>query len=244
MSSHLSLSRLPAFGRGLLVSSALALVAAGAALADGPRHGFLGVEAVEITPELAEHLGAPGGGVLIGRIVEGSPAEEAGLAVGDVLVEVAGRRVESRRELSREIRFFDAGEAVELLAVRDGAELRFTADLEAAPTTRRRTTYLGPHDIRVGDLEDLEVDLADLAHELGSIGISVGAGVGAALAGIDWEEIGDEIRDAVEESLEELEDLEIEMDEIRIELDEDLRDLEEELEEELEGELRIRRDRV
>ena len=66
----------------------------------GSRRPVLGVELVETTPELREHLG--GGtetGVLVGRIRPGMPAEAAGVRVGDLIVKVGGDEIEDAGDL-------------------------------------------------------------------------------------------------------------------------------------------------
>jgi len=56
--------------------------------------GWIGVEAQEITPELAESFGLPdNNGVLIAGVVRGSPAESAGFRPGDVLLTVGAKPV-------------------------------------------------------------------------------------------------------------------------------------------------------
>ena len=60
----------------------------------------LGVQLVETTPELREHLG--GGkdeGVLVSKVLSGTPAARAGLVVGDLIVTVDGESVASVDEL-------------------------------------------------------------------------------------------------------------------------------------------------
>ena len=55
-------------------------------------HAYLGVEMQAITPELAETVNLPvDAGVLIARVAEGSPADEAGLEGGDQSVIVDGQ---------------------------------------------------------------------------------------------------------------------------------------------------------
>jgi serine protease DegQ len=56
--------------------------------------GWIGVEAQEITPELAESFGLPDTeGALIAGVVRGSPADSAGVRPGDVLLTVSGKAV-------------------------------------------------------------------------------------------------------------------------------------------------------
>jgi serine protease DegQ len=56
--------------------------------------GWIGVEAQEITPELAESFGLPDNeGALIAGVVRGSPADAAGVRPGDILLSVGGKAV-------------------------------------------------------------------------------------------------------------------------------------------------------
>jgi len=56
--------------------------------------GWVGVEAQEITPELAESFGLPDSeGALIAGVVRGSPADVAGILPGDVLLMVGSKQV-------------------------------------------------------------------------------------------------------------------------------------------------------
>ena len=56
--------------------------------------GWIGVEAQEITSELAESFGLPDTeGALIAGVVRGSPADAAGIRPGDVLLSVTGKPV-------------------------------------------------------------------------------------------------------------------------------------------------------
>ncbi len=56
--------------------------------------GWIGVEAQEISPELAESFGLPDTeGALIAGVMRGSPADAAGIRPGDVLLAVGGKAV-------------------------------------------------------------------------------------------------------------------------------------------------------
>ncbi len=60
----------------------------------------LGVQLVETTPELREHLGgSEDEGVLVSKVLAGTPAARAGIAVGDLVVAVDGESVASVDEL-------------------------------------------------------------------------------------------------------------------------------------------------
>jgi serine protease DegQ len=54
--------------------------------------GWFGIEATDITPELAESLGLKAThGAIVGAIERGSPAERSGMKLGDVIVAVNGK---------------------------------------------------------------------------------------------------------------------------------------------------------
>jgi serine protease Do len=86
---------------------------------------LLGISADEIAPEQREALGAPAGGVVITDVNSG-PAEEAGLAAGDVLSMLNQQQITDLASLRRAIEGLPAGKSVPLLVIREGAP-RFLA---------------------------------------------------------------------------------------------------------------------
>ncbi|MFQ5718221.1 MAG: PDZ domain-containing protein [Acidobacteriota bacterium] len=77
------------------------------------KRGWLGIIMQPLSEELGDYWKVPGqGGVVIGAVMEGSPAEAAGLRVGDVIVEVdhSPVRVREMRDL---VGFRDMVQAVE-----------------------------------------------------------------------------------------------------------------------------------
>src|SRR5690242_5195355 len=65
--------------------------AQGTASGELPRKGFAGVQVGPVPEEVRARLRLTAGqGLLVGRVVAGSAAAEAGLAEGDVLLEAAG----------------------------------------------------------------------------------------------------------------------------------------------------------
>lgn len=98
----------------------------------GPFGGtFLGIQMTELTPELRAHFGVPeDAGVMVSKIVDDSPAQRAGLRVGDVITLVDDESVASGGELAHAIAGRDDGETVALEVWRDGKAQRLSATLE------------------------------------------------------------------------------------------------------------------
>jgi len=95
------------------------------------RRGQLGVLIQDVTPDLAEALQLGNRrGALVTQILKGSPAERAGLQVGDVIAAVDGRPVTGAAALRTRVGLVRAGETVALSVIRQGRELTVVARLE------------------------------------------------------------------------------------------------------------------
>ena len=65
------------------------------------QRGYFGISTLDLTSELLEHFGVDaGGGVLVSSVAADGPAAQAGISVGDILVEVDGEPIESRFDAS------------------------------------------------------------------------------------------------------------------------------------------------
>lgn len=85
------------------------------------KRGYLGVELTELTPELRAHFGAPkDAGVMVARVVSGSPADKAGLKIGDIITSLDGKPVESSWDVRARVRALGEGAALPLEVQRDG----------------------------------------------------------------------------------------------------------------------------
>lgn len=92
--------------------------------------GYLGVALSDLTPELRTHFGVPDGvGVMVSKVLEDSPAMNAGIEVGDVITLVNGEDIRDAGELAKTIRAYESGETVLLEAWRDGKIQQITATL-------------------------------------------------------------------------------------------------------------------
>lgn len=81
----------------------------------------LGMQIVPITPELRAHYGSKDQrGVLVGHVDPGSPAALAGLAVGDLLVDIGGMKVDNAADVFTAIANAGSARTVPVSIVRDG----------------------------------------------------------------------------------------------------------------------------
>ncbi|MDP2755137.1 MAG: Do family serine endopeptidase, partial [Nitrospirota bacterium] len=82
--------------------------------------GWLGVTIQSLTPELAKQFDLKEEkGVLVGDVVEGGPAEKAGLQRGDVIIEFEGKKIEEPYQLRNMVANIEPGRGVEIKTIRD-----------------------------------------------------------------------------------------------------------------------------
>lgn len=88
------------------------------------RRGWLGVSIQTLDDKLAKGLNVEGRkGVLISEVMEGTPAEKAGLKAGDVIVAVDEMGTEDVHKLRNQIALFHPGQKVTFKILRGGEEL-------------------------------------------------------------------------------------------------------------------------
>jgi len=93
--------------------------------------GFLGVT---MAPASEFDLKLNQDAVVLMDIVEGSPAEKAGLLAGDIILEINGKKAEAPVVVTREIQLKKPGTPIELKILRDGKEQTIKASTGAAPS--------------------------------------------------------------------------------------------------------------
>lgn len=95
---------------------------------------FLGVGVQEIDSDRARELKLPDEqGVEVTRIAPDSPAEKAGIKVGDVVMQYNGQRVDGMEQFSRMVRETPPGREVKIGIMRNGAQQTITARLASRP---------------------------------------------------------------------------------------------------------------
>jgi len=106
------------------------------------RRPWLGVYIQEVTPEIAEQFNLPEAkGVLVGDVIEDSPAEEAGIKREDIIAKVNDEEVNSPEELQDKIRDIDIGKKVNIEIMRDGKVINFIVKIGEMPTVEEEEEF-------------------------------------------------------------------------------------------------------
>ncbi|HVP23907.1 MAG TPA: trypsin-like peptidase domain-containing protein [Conexivisphaerales archaeon] len=95
---------------------------------------WLGISGLDVTPAVSRRysLGTESG-VLVAEVSRGSPADEAGLRRGDVVVGVGDGEVKKMRDLLTALQTAGVGDGVRLVVIRFGRRYEVSARLEEAP---------------------------------------------------------------------------------------------------------------
>jgi serine protease Do len=97
--------------------------------------GWLGLSLQELSPGLTSALGIPSGtrGALVAQVLDGSPAQKAGLREGDVIVGFNERGVDSPGALTRAVGAVAPKTKVALRLLRDGREQTLKLEVGTRP---------------------------------------------------------------------------------------------------------------
>jgi serine protease Do len=126
--------------------------------------GWLGIQIQNIDEDLAESLKMKEAhGAIVSDVTAGSPADEAGLKPGDVVVSLDGQPIEDGSDLSRRVARLGPDTEVSMKVLRDGSEKTFEATLGTFPdaTVADATSSSGADHGYLGlSAESLTPDLA------------------------------------------------------------------------------------
>lgn len=102
--------------------------------------GYLGLDAQKITQTLADNLLLPiNHGLLVSDITKESPAEKAGIEVGDIILEINNNPSEDPFQIRRLIASLKPGTNISLIGVRGQQSYQANITLEKQPTMQRVT---------------------------------------------------------------------------------------------------------
>ncbi|WP_386068015.1 DegQ family serine endoprotease [Tahibacter sp. UC22_41] len=133
------------------------------------KRGSLGIEAQNLTPDIAQMLDVPAGrGAVVTRVQSDSAAETAGLRLGDVVVGVNGKPVNNQQDLHNAEGLLPIGSDVELKVLRDGRETTVTAKLVGRNTASAEGQNLDP---RLGGAQF--ADLGERQRQQGLRGVTI-----------------------------------------------------------------------
>ncbi len=122
------------------------LVSAGEGEKEAKR-GWLGVYIQDVTKEIKEAMDLKSGrGVLVRDVVDDSPADEAGVKREDVILFFDGKELDDSDELFKVVRKKSAGDAVDLLILRDGQEKSISVILGKTPKDDLHVLEYSPGD--------------------------------------------------------------------------------------------------
>jgi serine protease Do len=128
------------------------------------RRGWLGVRIQTVTEDLATdlELPQPATGAFVAAVIEGGPAESAGIAQGDVIITFDGRQVDDTRGLVRMVAETSVGRDVDVVIWRNGD--RRTVQVNLGQRTQEALQASLPQE------EDLDAEVQDLP----ALGLSLG----------------------------------------------------------------------
>jgi serine protease Do len=128
--------------------------------------GYLGVNLQPLDSELAARLGVKDqNGALITEVVEGTPAAEAGMRPGDLVVEYNGKKVNDYRQLRLMVSQTKPKTKTSFKVLREGKSKTFSVTLAELPNERTLSGFLrrGGEPSAPAEEETLEgVEVSDL----------------------------------------------------------------------------------
>lgn len=93
--------------------------------------GLMGIFVQHLTPELAQSLGYPEEfqGALVSQVNENSPAEQAGLKAGDIIVQINDTKITQATQVKTTISLLRVGSTAKIMIQRDGKPLSLNAEV-------------------------------------------------------------------------------------------------------------------
>ena len=169
-------------GVGFCIPSNLAKWVSDQLIAKGSvRRSYLGVIIQPVSHELATQFGVEAGkGAVIGDVRPKSPAADAGLRTGDVIVEIAGKPISNTLELQTAVEEAAVGQRLPIVVMRDGKRVTLDVTTREQPSNYGLAQGESALPSQGGSLRDekLGLEVSDLTADVAQkLGIKEGEGV-------------------------------------------------------------------
>ena len=99
--------------------------------------GWIGIQAQPLPADIAEAMGLMKGGVLVSGVLQGGPADIAGINPGDVVTKILGQDIIDPRQAIDTIAKLAPGTKIEMTIVRGWDELKINAVVTQRPHIKR-----------------------------------------------------------------------------------------------------------
>ena len=121
--------------------------------------GWLGVLIQEVTRELAESFGMENPhGALVAKVLDDSPAAQAGLEVGDVIVEFNGKKVMRSSGLPPLVGRAKVGEEAQVVVIRDRQRRTIGVNIAELPSSITQAAYTPEEESMEGSALGMKVE--------------------------------------------------------------------------------------
>ncbi|NKB38175.1 MAG: Do family serine endopeptidase [Gammaproteobacteria bacterium] len=119
--------------------------------------GFIGIQAQDLNPDLAEAFGIKDKrGAIINSVMPDSPADDAGLKPGDVITSVNKKQVKKAADVRLHIGLLPVGEKVVFEILREGKRKKLTAYIAPRAEVAKNPAAINPRlkGVSIGDIDE------------------------------------------------------------------------------------------
>ncbi|RWL17887.1 MAG: DegQ family serine endoprotease [Mesorhizobium sp.] len=147
------------------------------------RRGRIGVAIQDLTPDLAEALGlAEAQGAVVSSVEQDSPAADAGIQAGDVIVAIGKHQIRGSADLRNRVGLTPVGSQVEIAYLRDGRRGSATIRIEAEGSGGGEAT---PGRLQGAEFQDVKGNVVIAAVEEGSAAARFGLRTGDVVVAVN-----------------------------------------------------------